>query len=227
MENYYQLFLIPHIIGGFTALFVAPIAMVVKKGGDAHRFWGKIYFYSMCLVAFTSWVMSVMKPNVFLAMVGVFSFYLVASGYRALYRRHVNSLKEVNWVDWALLIVSGLFSIGLVLLGIFILWKNAAAPFGYISSVLGSIGLRSVVGDIITFTKPGHHKENWMYHHMGGMLGGYIATVSAFSVVNFTFLPNLVRWLWPMVIGLPLLFYWISRYKKKKKQPVAVASGAG
>ncbi len=50
---------------------------------------------------------------------------------------------------------------------------------------------------------------------MGGMIGSYIAAVSAFSVVNFDFLPTAVRWLWPSAIGLPLLAMWIRSYQRK------------
>jgi uncharacterized membrane protein len=215
MKTTYQLILTLHIIGGFTALLVAPIAMIVKKGGKTHRKWGKVYFIAMCLVSLSSTIMCIMKVNIFLGMVGIFSFYHVATGYRAIYRRNINSLKQLPAIDWLFLVVTGFFNLGLVVLGGWLLMKNITEPFGYISMLLGSIGVRSVAGDFLSF-KPGHHKENWMYHHMGGMIGGYIATVSAFSVVNLTFLPLPVRWLWPVAVGLPLLFYWIGKYKKQK-----------
>jgi len=47
------------------------------------------------------------------------------------------------------------------------------------------------------------------------MLGSYIAVVAAFSVVNFYFLPTLLRWLWPTMIGAPGIFIWINYYQKK------------
>jgi hypothetical protein len=50
---------------------------------------------------------------------------------------------------------------------------------------------------------------------MGNMVGAYIATVSAFSVVNFTFLPPMVRWLWPTAVGVPLIFIWIRSYRRR------------
>src|SRR5437867_9340159 len=56
-------------------------------------------------------------------------------------------------------------------------------------------------------------RNAWWFAHMAGMLGSYVATVSAFSVVNFTFLPIAVRWLWPTVIGTPLIALWITYYK--------------
>jgi hypothetical protein len=52
---------------------------------------------------------------------------------------------------------------------------------------------------------------------MGYMVGAYIAAVSAFSVVNLMFLPPIVRWLWPTVIGVPLLILTTNRYKKKAR----------
>jgi len=61
---------------------------------------------------------------------------------------------------------------------------------------------------------------------MGGMIGSYIAAVSAFSVVNFSFLPTAIRWLWPSAIGVPLLLYWIQKYQKKfNARAVATAAG--
>jgi hypothetical protein len=50
---------------------------------------------------------------------------------------------------------------------------------------------------------------------MGNMLGAYIATVSAFSVVNFGFLPPLARWLWPTVVGVPLIVAWTRSYRRR------------
>ncbi len=54
----------------------------------------------------------------------------------------------------------------------------------------------------------------------------HIAAVSAFAVVNLTFLPPLVRWLGPTAIGVPLLSLWIGYYKNKfhhGKKPADVA----
>ena len=56
------------------------------------------------------------------------------------------------------------------------------------------------------------------------MLGSYIAAVTAFSVVNFDFLPTVARWLWPSVVGTPLIALWIVYYKLKfARRPKASA----
>ena len=50
---------------------------------------------------------------------------------------------------------------------------------------------------------------------MPNFLSAYIATVSAFSVVNFKFLPYLWRWLWPTVIGVTGIVIWRVYYRRK------------
>ena len=216
MENSFKYWLYLHIAAGFLALVVAPVAMVVKKGGNAHRLWGKIFFWSMTVVAISALVMTFIKSTVFLALVAVFSFYLAASGYRALYRKKINSMADVKLVDWILVSVSGLFSLVLIGFGLLLLSKNVSEPFGYISIVFGFIGSRSVYTDIKSFTMAGYHIKNWLFHHMSGMVGAYIATVSAFSAVNMQFLPAVISWLWPTFVGTPLLIFWIRKYKQKK-----------
>jgi hypothetical protein len=48
---------------------------------------------------------------------------------------------------------------------------------------------------------------------MTSMIASYIAVVTAFSVVNFSFLPLTAKWLWPTVIGTPAIFIWVTYYK--------------
>jgi hypothetical protein len=64
---------------------------------------------------------------------------------------------------------------------------------------------------------------------MSGMLASYIATVTAFSVVNFTALPTTVRWLWPTAVGIPLIVVWIRYYRVRfrRRGPAAAAAATG
>ncbi|HEX4349838.1 MAG TPA: hypothetical protein VH251_05610, partial [Verrucomicrobiae bacterium] len=58
---------------------------------------------------------------------------------------------------------------------------------------------------------------------MTRFLAAYVATVTAFSVVNFRFLPDLWRWLWPTVIGVIGISIWRAYYTNKfhRSQPSA------
>jgi hypothetical protein len=52
---------------------------------------------------------------------------------------------------------------------------------------------------------------------MVGMVASYIAALSAFSAVNLNFdwLPTAIQWLWPTILGTPLLSRWVRSYKQK------------
>ncbi len=217
MENNFKIILILHIAAGFSAFVAAPVAMAVKKGGKNHRLYGKIFFWCMTIVTLTAFVMSVLHPNIFLFAVSGFSYYMVASGYRWIFRKRVSSIKDVAPLDWVLLLLAAAFNLFLFGLGVYLLMKNVSNPFAYITIVFGIIGISFVIRDLKSFISPPREKHAWLLHHMGSMVGGYIATVSAFSAVNFNFLPAIIQWLWPTIIGVPLLAIWIGNYKKKFK----------
>ncbi|OLC00438.1 MAG: hypothetical protein AUH30_02605 [Candidatus Rokubacteria bacterium 13_1_40CM_68_15] len=198
-----------HIAAGMIALFVAPGAMVTVKGGRAHRRWGKVYFWSMATVAVTALALAVWRPNYFLLMVAVFSFYLALSAYRALFRKRPSGAGALDWTSTLATLVA---SVGLVILGLVQpspVWQR----LGVVAIVFGAIGAVVAGRHAWHFVRPSTDRQAWWFDHMIGMLASYIATVTAFSVVNFTFLPPVVRWLWPTLVGTPLIAAWVSYYK--------------
>jgi uncharacterized membrane protein len=205
-----------HIAAGFTALVVAPVAMVVRKGGDAHRRWGKVFFYAMAVVTVTAVFLGIMRPNVFLTLVAVFSFHMVATGYRSLYHKRLHQGQKPDKWDIILQAIAGAVNGGLFIWGIvnFMLGHKGSGTLIYI--VFGLIGSLMVWRNIQRFYKQNHDKHEWLFAHMSGFLSGYIATVSAFSVVNMEFIkPVWLQWLWPTLVGSPLIFLWVRHYKEK------------
>ena len=95
-----SLLLCQHIAAGAVAFVVAPIALFSVKGDKTHRFWGKIYFVAMAVVAVTALTMALYRPVLFLALVAVFSFYTAFLGYRVLRMKALPSGKKVNTLDW-------------------------------------------------------------------------------------------------------------------------------
>ena len=213
-----------HIAAGFTAFFIAPIPMLTLKGGATHRRWGKVYFWAMAVVAATAIVLALYRPIVFLALIAVFSFYFAFRGYRVLSRKRPQQGEGPRAIDWlaALLALAG--SGALMALGI-VQPSPTWVTLGSVAVVFGIVGSLLAGADIWRFLRPPADKNFWWYTHMGGMIGSYIAALSAFSVVNFSFLPTTVRWLWPTVIGVPLLLTWIRWYRKKfSREKVAAVS---
>ena len=201
-----------HIAAGALALGLAPLAMLTVKGGPAHRLWGKIYFWSMAVVASTAVVMALWRPQIFLALLAVFSFYQAFTGYRSLSRKRPAQGQGPVAVDWAAALLTFAVSTALVVLGL-VRPGPSWQRLGIVPVVFGALGMILAGLDIGKFVRPPADRNAWWFAHMGGMLGSYIATVSAFSVVNFTFLPIGVRWLWPTVIGTPLIAVWITYHK--------------
>lgn len=215
-------FLIPwilrfHATAGSIALGVAPLAMVVHKGGAWHRRWGRIYFYSMVAVCSSAIFLGIMHPNNFwLALVAVFSFHLVASGYRMLYLKKLHEGLKPVVMDLWLHGLAGLVNAGLLIWGLSHLLMGKKDTKAILFSVFGLIGSAVVFMNIQRFYKRKHDKREWFFGHISGMLGGYIATVSAFSAVNLTMIrPVWLQWLWPTLVGVPLITLWSTYYRRR------------
>src|SRR5881398_1763052 len=166
----------------------------------------------MAVVASTAVILALWRPQIFLALLAVFSFYMAFTGYRALSRKRPNQGQGPAAIDWAAALVTFAVSAALVVLGLIrpgASWQR----LGVVPVVFGVLGMILAGLDIGKFVRPPADRNAWWFAHMRGMLGSYIATVTAFSVVNFTFLPTAVRWLWPIVVGTPLIAAWITYYR--------------
>jgi len=209
-NSLFRAFLVLHICAGTIALVVAPAAMVTGKGGLWHRRWGKGYVWAMVVIAATGTVMSLLRPNLFLLMVAVFSFYLVFSGYRVLHRKNPGQRATLSdkTVTMAMLLAGAAFMTYGAL-------RLRSSSFGIVPIVFGAIGLYLAGHEIVRFRHPPAEARWWWFSHMRNMLAAYITTVTAFSVVNFTFLPTVARWLWPTIVGTTGIAIWTRYYQRK------------
>ncbi len=214
MESVIKILLYIHIGSGMWALVVAPIAMATKKGGHKHKISGKIYFWAMTISIFTAIVISVYKFIPFLLMVGVFSYYSVFNGYRTLYHKRLHLGKGINKLDWAALIINSLFNLSFTCWGIWQAISGEWGFFAYLAIGFGIGGLAISRSNYKIFKSPPTDKNHWLFTHINGMMGGYIATLTAFSATTLHFLPGLVAWIWPTILGAPLIGYWIRYYRK-------------
>ena len=210
MDGIFKTALIIHILFGSVALFVAPAAMLTGKGGPWHRRWGKIFFWAITVVALTAVVLSVIRSGLFFLLVAVFSFYLALTGYRILYRK--TPQQRAGKADWTAACSMILGSLALMAHGIY---GMLTSSFGIVAIVFGVIGLWLAATDVREFLHHPADKMAWWYSHMTRMMAAYIATVTAFSVVNMKFLPQVTRWLWPTVIGTVGIVIWTRYYRRK------------
>lgn len=210
MNGIFKVTLIIHILFGSVALFVAPAAMMTGKGGAWHRRWGKVFFWAITVVAITAFMLSVIRSGLFFLLVAVFSFYLALTGYRILSRKTAD--QRAGKIDWTAATTMILGSLALIAHG---LYGMLTSNFGLVAIVFGVIGLWLAASDVREFLHHPADKMAWWYSHMTRMIAAYIATVTAFSVVNMKFLPLVTRWLWPTVIGTAGIVIWTRYYRRK------------
>ena len=213
----YKAILIVHVICGFSALAVGLIPMLSTKGNTLHVNAGKVYFWAMFGVFLTSSTMFLFKPNqlLFLFLIGIFSFYQTLSGTRILkYKDLKNPVGLFDKVIITAVIISGLLMVGL---GGFDLYTNRISQ-GIIISIFGIILLSQGILDYRNFTvnrskRFDRNPKGWLRQHIARMGGSYIATITAFIVVNNTILPSLIAWLAPGLIGAFAIIYTQVKYK--------------
>jgi uncharacterized membrane protein len=205
-----------HAASGFVALVMAPLAMLSRKGADAHRRWGRVFFWSMAVVAVTAVVLGVLRSNWVMAMVAVFSFHLIASGYRSLYHKRLHEGQGPQPLDLVLQGSAAVVNGGLFLWGAMNLIFGHRNPMHVVFLVFGLVSVAVVLANLHRFQRRSADKHAWLYGHMSGFLGGYIATVSAFSAVNLDMIrPVWLQWLWPTLLGTPLIVLWTRYYKRR------------
>jgi len=199
-----------HIAAGTVALSAGVGALATAKGGLWHRRSGRVFVVSMGIVVGTVFPLLALDPTsfrAFLALVAVFSGYLVLSGYRALSRkRPTDEPGVIDWIGAAGVVIAcaGLGGWGLSLI-------LGGDSFGIVMIVFGGIGLAFGVADTRTF-RAGGRRGPWTVTHLQRMIAAFIATVSAVSAVNLTGMLGIVAWLWPTVAGVPLIVYWSKKY---------------
>ena len=205
--NLFTLLLIFHIAAGGISLLTGSIVMLLKKGDKAHRTIGKIYFYSLLLASIVSFPMAYLHPNWFLFIIGVFTSYMLLTGNRYIQRKNI---EQVSIYDWILAITMLIFGLGFVTTGISQIYHGTY--FGIVLLVFGLISIAFVAQDWQNFKGNSAIKNFGLTTHLQRMIGSYIASATAFLVVNNTILPGVIAWLLPTVILTPLIFWWTKRY---------------
>ncbi len=201
METLHTLSLILHIASGFTALLTGTAILLRRKGGKSHRVTGRVYFIALMAVACSAFALSLLHPNPFLFMIGAFTLYQGLSGYRAVRDR----LRNLGPWDVLITVLGATNAVAMGMSGQVVLM------------VFGGISAYLVVGDVRMYALELRHlpipKLLWLQRHIGHMMGSYIATVTAFLVVNYSGSSfGMLVWFAPTVVLVPLIFIWIRRY---------------
>jgi uncharacterized membrane protein len=210
-----KIFLAIHIAAGASSFLLAPVALATAKGGKQHKRWGKVYLWSMGVVAATAVPMAFFFPVRFLALVAVFSFYFAFSGYRVLRLKDLARRGNAELIDW----IAGSMTLCSSALLAWLSWFRPASieVIPLVGVAFGFIGIFGSGKQMLSFVWKPKEKMFWWYTHLGNFIASYIAAWSAFSVVTLG--PMLGNhwwvWLWPTMIGVPAIAVTTAYYKRK------------
>ena len=188
-----------HVLGGTIALLIGPVPMLARKGGVLHRKAGIVFCGAMGCSAASAFVLALIVHSTLLLTIAVLTAFLIFSGVRAAaFRRGARSW----WID-------GMSCLLLAGFGLWLLWRSTAQS----TAALDVTGLFFGVGSLILAARQWQlqhaSRPDWLLAHIAGMGGAYVATVTAFVVVNVGFLPKPVTFIVPTIIG-TLLITWVS-----------------
>ena len=214
-EKIFYAFLFLHIVGGAIGLLCGTLVFTLKKGTKTHATLGKLFLIGMLLAGVTSQVMAVIHPNAFLFMVGVFTLYLVGSGARAIYTKSFRAHHSIDrFLQFGMLIA------GIILIFLGVKRLLTGDFFGIVFVVFAGIGLLMAIQDLRSTVIP-HDKKAYLSKHLQRLGGGFIASATAFLVVNLRELPDWLPvwalWLLPTVLISPLLVYFSKKVARHKK----------
>jgi hypothetical protein len=214
LEGIMMVIRVIHIVAGCMCLGCGLAAFLTVKGGKAHRTNGKIYFWSMAIIFVTGIAMALYFNQIFFFFIGFVSFYPAFIGYRILSQKKLSEGQKPMWYDYLIIVIVGLVASYGIYLGI----KNINETVGILLLIFNTLLLNHFRKPLKLYTKKPEFKGYWLIVHITEMSGSYIAACTAFLVNNykyFTFVPELVLWTSPGIIGGFIIFFVARKYKRK------------
>lgn len=203
-----------HIFFGSCGLISGTISMILKKGNEKHKKVGRIFTVSMILTGLSAILITFIKPNDFLAAIGIFTIYMSGSGYMAL------NIKKYRKVLKGLIVLGLLSAIRFIALGIVNFIEGSS--MGFVNIVFAGILIGFIYKDIQNLRK-GNVRS--IPHHLQRMCGAYISALTAFLVVNSNNipfrLPVPIYWLLPTIVVTPFIIKWSALYTNRKAKITA------
>ncbi len=213
MDSLFKIFLIFHIAGGTIGLLAGTYVIIAKKGDKIHKRVGKLFALSMLGAGFSSLILAVLHHINFLFAVGIFTIYMTSTAWRYLHLKKIAEGQKPQIIDWTLMVFMIIGSIWFIKMGVQSLLEKDY--FGVIIILFAWRGLNFVYQDYKTYKGQITSKNYWLLYHLQRMTGAYIASLTAFAVVNFTNSMSFLPWLLPAIILVPLIVKWTRKYKVK------------
>ena len=222
--------LVLHISGGIVGLLSGAAALVARKGSRLHRIAGNAFFVSMLTMSAIGACVSPFLDKTLDPLVGVFTFYLVATGW-ATVRRRPGSVGRFE-------IGAFLVAVGIVVANLAYAVQAAASPTGTIGGYppaaygfLGSFVALAAALDLRMILRGGISGASRIARHLWRMcLALGIAAASLFLGQQQLFPESLrgsLLLFLPEIAVLGLLCFWLVRVRFAKGFPNRTTASTG
>ena len=214
--------LVAHMVAGLLALLAGAVALSVRKGGAAHRRYGKIFVATMLAMASLGALMGARKvisgitPDIQMINVvaGTITFYLVLTAFLTVRPES----RARRWIDRGATLVG--LAIGLVAvqysLGALMAPKVRWFP-GIPALIFATVALLAVMGDMRVFAKGGIQGRARIARHLWRMCFAMFVATGSFFLGQAKVFPEELRIVpllaAPVLAVLALMLYWMVRVR--------------
>jgi hypothetical protein len=216
-----------HICAGTVGLLSGAAAMFFRKGSHRHRVTGNVFVISMLCLSVSGAYLGFMKHQTLNGLMGVLTFYLVATAWLTARRRD----GETGIVDWGALLVPLAVGASLVTYGVAAANSQTGSKGGFPAAayfIFGSVALLLAAGDIRMLVRGGVSGVQRVTRHLWRMsFALFIAAGSLFMGQQQVF-PALLRKTNVLfilgILPLILMIFWLFRVRfanayKRKSAP--------
>jgi hypothetical protein len=210
------------MLSGFTAVFL-------RKGSNRHALAGKVFVVSMLSLAASGVVLAVGKGSPGDALGGTFTFYLVATAWRA-GRQRTWGTGIFDWVGMVL-------ALGFTAVEATLALQAATSPsgmkYGYSPGpyiMLGTVALFASVGDVRLLLRGGISGTPRIARHLWRMCFGLFIAAASIFLARQRLFPEFLQKIGMLyflsVLPLLLLIFWMIRvrftnaYQERLRVPV-------
>jgi hypothetical protein len=197
--------LVLHVAGGTVALGALVPVLISTKGRGLHRRAGLVYVWGMVGVLGTAYPLAFLLPSPFLGGVALFSTYLVGSGWRWIRRDAPTTVRLGRGL------AAGMLAAAVAMVAVGAMQLADGDGLGTALLAFAAIGSALALEDLAVLRGERSPRSRRIALHLGRMLGGGIATVTAVLVVNVSTDPVWVAWLAPTIVGTPMIAWWTTR----------------
>jgi uncharacterized membrane protein len=213
--------LLIHICTATVGLFSGFLAMALRKGSGLHRAAGNVFFPSMLIMSGAGAYMAVfVKPNLGNVLVGVLTFYLVATGWKAARRGD----RKVGIFDWSALLVALAIGAASVTWGFEAARSQTGLKDGYPPAMLfivGSITLLFAASDVRMIVRGGVSGGQRIARHLLRMCLALLLATVGFYPSRAHLFPTWLRetnlLYVPHVLLVGSMVFWLVRMSARKR----------